>query len=370
MIGVHYYLLSMSMLIILPLLLVVHRARCYPAPPRALAMVPPHRSSSRPSSSARPGGARMPTTSRRSKRHDAILRSSPPPSSIDGDVRHAAGEFVVVVDRVDGDYADYFIERVSSKARALDVKVFRGFASSSALEYISEQRHTGKNDGDDASSETQEAVEYLMRDHDENGNYVMPRVGRITRRIDHDDGGGGGVGGGGGGTEYIPETFFVAIYNGTTTDEPGGGGADSFARQNGIVGVVSAQPRAPSSLPVAAVAVDDVKDGGGGGGGGGGGIPSPHVYVANLKVDERMRRRGVAAALMSSVISWNEMRDDKSHDDDDDDGTTTMTTTVMTTTPLVLSVDNDNAGAIRLYERFGFGYLQRNDDYCVMILSS
>ena len=94
------------------------------------------------------------------------------------------------------------------------------------------------------------------------------------------------------------------------------------------------------------------------------------MYVANLKVDERMRRRGVAAALMSSVISWNEMRDDKSHDDDDDDGTTTMTTTVMTTTPLVLSVDNDNAGAIRLYERFGFGYLQRNDDYCVMILSS
>ena len=90
------------------------------------------------------------------------------------------------------------------------------------------------------------------------------------------------------------------------------------------------------------------------------------MYVANLKVDEGMRRRGVAAALLSSVISWNEERDKNSHDDDD--GTTKTKT--KTKTPLVLSVDNDNAGAIRLYERFGFGYLERNDHYCVMILSS
>ena len=104
---------------------------------------------------------------------------------------------------------------------------------------------------------------------------------------------------------------------------------------------MSAQPRAPS-LPDAD---------------GGGGVPSPHVYVANLRVDEGMRRRGVAAALLSSVISWNEERDNSR-----DGG--------ATATPLVLSVDNDNVGAIRLYERFGFDYLERNGHYCVMILSS
>jgi len=79
MIGVHL----VSMLItLLPLLVVALRARCYSAPPRALAMViPPHRSPSRPSST-RPGRARVPTTSRRRSKRDAILRSSssfPPP---------------------------------------------------------------------------------------------------------------------------------------------------------------------------------------------------------------------------------------------------------------------------------------------------
>ncbi len=35
--------------------------------------------------------------------------------------------------------------------------------------------------------------------------------------------------------------------------------------------------------------------------------------------------------------------------------------------PLVLSVDNDNDGVIRLYERLGFDCWERNDHFCVMI---
>jgi ribosomal protein S18 acetylase RimI-like enzyme len=266
-------------------------------------------------------------TPRRRRERDAMIRgaSSSPPvgGGIDCDdydrVRAAAAG---IVGR-SGCCADYSVEIVSSRARALDVKVFRGFASP-ASEYVAEQALVG-NDVSEA-----EAVDFLMRDHDGGGRYVMTTPAA-----------GGGDSGGGGPRRCVhPETFFLAVYNGT---EAGGAGGQ-YARQNGIVGVVSAQPRAPS-LP--------------GGGGGGGGVPSPHVYVANLRVDEGMRRRGVATALLSSVISWNEERDN-THDGD---GTTTTTTT----TPLVLSVENDNAGAIRLYKRLGFVRLERNGDYCVMI---
>jgi ribosomal protein S18 acetylase RimI-like enzyme len=209
------------------------------------------------------------------------------------------------------DNDDYFVERSSSKARALDVKVFRGF-SSSAREYASEQRLVGN----DLSEER--AVDFLMKDHDEDGNYVME--GTYAN-----DG------------PYVPETYFVAIYNGTVPSR-----MESFARQNGIVGVVSAQPRASlvaddDDSPTAVGLPSIVRP-----------IPSPHVYVANMRVDERMQRRGVAMALLSSVISWNAR--------------------MHGATPMVLSVDNDNVGAIRLYEKFGFDYLEQNSHYCVMIL--
>jgi len=36
--------------------------------------------------------------------------------------------------------------------------------------------------------------------------------------------------------------------------------------------------------------------------------------------------------------------------------------------PIILSVDNDNLPAIKLYEKFGFQYLETNDEFRVMIL--
>ena len=36
--------------------------------------------------------------------------------------------------------------------------------------------------------------------------------------------------------------------------------------------------------------------------------------------------------------------------------------------PIVLSVDTDNIPTVRLYEKFGFEYLERNDVFCMMVL--
>ena len=63
-----------------------------------------------------------------------------------------------------------------------------------------------------------------------------------------------------------------------------------------------------------------------------------------------MLKLGVGTALISSVIAWNQQM----HED--------------ATMPLVLSVDNDNTAAIRLYKKVGFMDLENNTDFCTMIL--
>ena len=37
---------------------------------------------------------------------------------------------------------------------------------------------------------------------------------------------------------------------------------------------------------------------------------------------------------------------------------------------MVLSVDTDNIAALRLYEKFGFDYLEQNDVFCMMVLQA
>ncbi|KAL3809825.1 hypothetical protein ACHAXA_002395 [Cyclostephanos tholiformis] len=69
------------------------------------------------------------------------------------------------------------------------------------------------------------AIDHLMLDHDVDEKYAMER---LRRGIDTDEDG----------PYYVTETYFVAIYNSTDRDM-----IDSFDRQNGVVGVVSAQPR-------------------------------------------------------------------------------------------------------------------------------
>ncbi|KAL7541681.1 hypothetical protein ACHAWF_006995, partial [Thalassiosira exigua] len=184
---------------------------------------------------------------------------------------------------------DYFIQQVSTKAGALDSKVF-GWRSGTAREYVLEQGLSGN------SVSEEEAVDSIMRDYDESGKYerTLP--------------------------QYEPEQTFVAIYNGAEGEPLGLG--DSFVRQNGVVGVVTAQLRRRSPLIAgpsnsddpSADAVPSVP------------LPSPHIYIANMNVGEKMRRKGVGLALLSAVGKyanrWAEVMDEK--------------------IPLVLSVENDN----------------------------
>jgi ribosomal protein S18 acetylase RimI-like enzyme len=211
---------------------------------------------------------------------------------------------------------DYVIEKVCTKARALDVKVFRGF-SISAAEYILEQRCIGNE-----VSQTM-AIDYLMKNYNENGQYMMENSDLLL--------------------QYEREDYFIAIYNGT--DAVCG---LSMARQNGLAGLVSAQLRRQPPLivgpsqdgtPSILVLPSSVP------------IPSSHLYVANMRVGDNMQRRGIGMALLSCIRDY-------------------VNTLGEENIPLVLSVDNDNIGAIRLYEKFGFEYLERNSDWGTMILIS
>ena len=225
------------------------------------------------------------------------------------------------VENVSGRNNDYYIQQVSSKAMALDIRVFRGFAPITAREYINEQRRFGYD------ISMTEAIDYLMKNYDDDGNYIMKSSGDTSHMSntnivaeDYTT------------TYYVPETFFVAVYNGTEM-------VASFHRQNGIVGVVSAHPRCTSTLQLPVIILRSTHD---------------HVYVANLRVHDKMQRLGVGKALMLSVIAWNQQM----HED--------------ATMPLVLSVDNDNTAAIRLYKKVGFVDLNmeanENADFCTMIL--
>jgi ribosomal protein S18 acetylase RimI-like enzyme len=208
---------------------------------------------------------------------------------------------------------DYFIEKVSTKARALDIKVFRGF-SMSATEYILEQQNIGNE-----ISETM-AIDHLMKNYNEHGQYIMKNNELLL---------------------YEREDYFIALYNGTDTVC-----GLSMARQNGLAGLVSAQLRrqappivGPSQdgTPSILVLSSSIP------------IPSSHLYVANMRVVDNMQRRGIGMALLSSIRDY-------------------VNTLGEENIPLVLSVDSDNVNAIRLYENFGFEYLERNSDWGTMIL--
>ena len=199
---------------------------------------------------------------------------------------------------------DFYTQQVTHKANALDVKVFRGF-SDSAKEYVAQQ-HLLNND----ISEIQ-AVDIIMKNYYDNGDYKYS----VT-------------------PHYGPETYFCAIYNGTEID------IDTqqllFERTNGVVGVISAQLRRhPIHTPK---------------------IPTPHVYIANIRVDTKMKRKGIAMALLSAMQDYTRSllwREDELYEG---------------ILPMVLSVDTDNLPAIKLYQKFGFGYLDCNDVFCMMTM--
>ena len=111
-----------------------------------------------------------------------------------------------------------------------------------------------------------------------------------------------------------------------------------FERTNGVVGVISAQLRKRPTPK----------------------ISTPHVYIANMRVDAKMKRKGIAMALLSAVQDYTKSLLWSSEEEDElNDGIIL---------PMVLSVDTDNLPAIKLCEKFGLGYLDRNDVFCMMTL--
>ncbi len=149
-------------------------------------------------------------------------------------------------------------------------------------------------------------------------------------------------------------------------------------------------------------------------------LPTPHFYICNVQVEQQFRQQGIGTSLLHSIVEYckgyhyrvgekqqenndgNEKRQvdnnafmqsssssgennkeqllqklkqrqqnrrnkaaskqhkppSKSGDDE----------TAMI--PIVLSVDTDNIPALRLYEKFGFEYLEQNDVFCMMMFEN
>ncbi len=214
---------------------------------------------------------------------------------------------------------DYYIEKVTTKARALDVRVFRGF-SMSAAEYVLNQQQSGTE-----MSESM-AINLLMKDYNDHGHYIVKETiikNNIPQII------------------IEPAHYFVAISNVTDMSS-----CDlDIARHNGLVAVVSAQLRHHSPLMMTSPCSNndgihhalDVS------------IPLSHMYIANMRVGDNMQRRGIGMSLLSSIKDYANALGKESN------------------IPLVLSVDNDNLNAIQLYEKFGFQFLERDSDFGTMI---
>jgi ribosomal protein S18 acetylase RimI-like enzyme len=203
------------------------------------------------------------------------------------------------------------IEKVSTKKRALDVKCFRGF-SISPSEYIRKYSDSSKS-----SMTEDEAIDILMMGYDDNGD-VIHHVSRHER-----------------------EVYFIAVYNNSDTDEETIRLRTFFSNQNGVIGVVRTQIRnrevtnSGNSFNQQTFDFDGEVC-----------TSLPHIYVTNMKVDENMRRRGIASDLLTAVSSYAESQDVGS---------------------IILDVDNDNVGAIKLYEKSGYRTICKNNHYSIMI---
>lgn len=201
----------------------------------------------------------------------------------------------------------YNIERVNNKKRALDVQVFRNF-SISPMELIGRQQK--ESSPDDVMTE-EEAIDHLMPDYDSLGKC-------LKHASPHDH-----------------PVYFVAVNDDKSL-------AEKFAPQNGVIGCISTQLRERESpmtfdlLEGRNVSLP---------------LPErlpPHIYIANMLVDDTMRRRGIGIALLSAVADY--VRVEQSVD------------------LIALDVETKNLSAIRTYERAGYGYMSKNGDCAVMYL--
>mmetsp|Transcript_2754 Transcript_2754/g.5898 ORF Transcript_2754/g.5898 Transcript_2754/m.5898 type:complete len:407 (+) Transcript_2754:65-1285(+) len=136
-------------------------------------------------------------------------------------------------------------------------------------------------------------------------------------------------------------------------------------------------------------------------------LPTPHFYILTVQVDEQFRQRGIGLSLLHAVVEYckgyseqlsHRVGLQQHHDVDGDDDSigesknenlllqklrqrqqnrrnkhtnrqnSKASTNDEERIPIVLSVDTDNIPAVRLYEKFGFEYLERNEVFCMMVL--
>lgn len=209
------------------------------------------------------------------------------------------------------DTRDYFIQQVHPKAKAIDIKSIQGSIAKSKKIFEQQQEGNGR-------SVYNGAVCSIMSYYDEDGIFK-----RDTTTL-----------------QYEPETHFVAICNGTKNNDKVW---SKSPERDQIIGVVSAQLRSKSPLIAGSsnkTTLPSVP------------LPSPHVWISNMRVHDRVRRKGVGTALLSSVKTY--AKNCIEH-----------TTEKIT---LVLSVDYDNVGARIFYEKLGFEYLERNSVFCIMTM--
>ena len=215
--------------------------------------------------------------------------------------------------------SDVRIERVSTKQRALDVHVFRGW-SLSAKEHIKEQPNSS------ARMTEEDAVNQLMRGYGSDGLYV--------NTVSKND----------------PAIQFVTVYEPVSclTEEHQHESGTCYARQNGVVGAVDIQLRNANScmsleemkIKLSSTECNPIEDS----------VHlfaesslPPHFYLSNLRVDDQMQGHGIGSALVAAVTSF-----------------------VRTESPasmILLTVQNDNHSAIRAYFREGYAYLEKNEVY-------
>lgn len=210
-----------------------------------------------------------------------------------------------------GSSKHFRIEQVVTKKRALDVKIFRQF-SVTPVEYI-QQKNEGFIDGEQILISEEEAIDLLMQGYDDQGNYIHISSENL-------------------------EVYFVAVHNGCEESKEGDTLCD-YSRQNGVIGVVRAQIVNQGSSATLngcnnASAKEDMP---------------PHVYLSNLSVDGTQRRQGVGTALLSAVSSYTKLQEGVNL--------------------VILSVDSDNIGAIRMYEKHGYKFLDQDDITATMFLA-
>ena len=196
------------------------------------------------------------------------------------------------------------IELVSTKKRALDVRVFRELSETPA-EYIS--KYIPKE-----SITEEEAINLLMPGYDENGNYIHHV------------------------SPHIPEVYFAAIHTKKGLVD------QQYDRCNGVVGVVRAQIRNPKNtnrcpdLSALKQYKENMED-----------LP-PHVYLSNISVHHTQQRKGIGTKLLSAVTKY--AKSQMGYDVD----------------WIILDVESENFGAIEMYKRYGYQYLYQEQNYVVM----